>query len=95
MGNLDGAGMDGVTVAVGPAMLVRLLFSELNRDQDTRALPLSRDLIAATICRRDCRLADESCDSMNEWFVPGNLPPRSAATKSTPAVQYRLLQPTA
>jgi penicillin-binding protein 1C len=95
MGNLDGTAMDGVTGAVGPAMLVRSLFSELNRDQDTRPLPLSRDLVAATICRRDGRLADESCDSMNEWFVPGTLPRPTAGAKSAPAVQYRLLQPTA
>jgi penicillin-binding protein 1C len=95
MGNLDGAAMDGVTGAVGPAMLVRSLFSELNRDQDTRPLPLSRELVAATICRRDGRLADTSCDSMNEWFVPGTLPPPTATLELASAAQYRLLQPTA
>src|SRR6202034_1575929 len=57
MGNLDGSAMDGVTGAVGPAMVLRSLFSELNRDQDTRPLPLSHDLIAAKICRRDGHLA--------------------------------------
>src|SRR6266403_3514959 len=52
MGNLDGSAMDGVTGAVGPAMGLRSLFSEINRNQDTRALALSRDLVPAKICRR-------------------------------------------
>jgi penicillin-binding protein 1C len=93
MGNLDGSAMNGVTGAVGPAMLLRSLFSELNRNQDTQDLALSRTLVQAKICRRDGRLADETCASAPEWFVPGTLPARSgvAVPEST---QYRLLQPT-
>jgi penicillin-binding protein 1C len=95
MGNLDGSAMDGVTGAVGPAMVLRSLFSELNRNQDTRPLPLSRDLVLAKICRHDGRLADEVCDSTTEWFVPATLPPRTGTPKGSAAPQYRLLQPTA
>jgi penicillin-binding protein 1C len=99
MGNLDGSAMDGVTGAVGPAMVLRSLFSALNRDQDTRPLDLSRDLVAARICRRDGRLADATCESMNEWFIPGTQPSATesgAATAAAVAVaQYRVLQPTA
>jgi penicillin-binding protein 1C len=103
MGNLDGTAMDGVTGAVGPAMVLRSVFSELNRNRETRDLPLSRRLLSAKICRRDGRLADDTCESTDEWFLPGTLP-----TQSEPAVQsdsepspngalarYRLLQPTA
>jgi penicillin-binding protein 1C len=95
MGNLDGSAMDGVTGAVGPAMVLRSLFSELNRNQDTQPLALSRDLVLAKICRRDGRLADESCESTTEWFVPGTLPPPTDTLKVAAAPQYRLLQPTA
>ncbi|HWJ35338.1 MAG TPA: transglycosylase domain-containing protein [Steroidobacteraceae bacterium] len=95
MGNLDGSAMDGVTGAVGPAMVLRSLFSELNRNQDTRPLPLSRDLVLATICRHDGRLANDSCESTTEWFVPGTLPPPAGILKVAATPQYRLLQPTA
>ncbi len=95
MGNLDGSAMDGVTGAVGPAMVLRSLFSELNRDQDTRPLPLSRDLIAAKICRRDGRLADDVCESTSEWFIPGTLPPPESAATLVAAPQFHVLQPTA
>jgi penicillin-binding protein 1C len=94
MGNLDGSAMDGVTGAVGPAMVLRTLFSELNRNQDTRPLALSRDLVRAKICRIDGRLADDECDSTTEWFVPGTLP-RTGLNTDSSTPQYRLLQPTA
>jgi penicillin-binding protein 1C len=95
MGNLDGSAMDGVTGAVGPAMVLRSLFSELNRHQDTKPLVLSRDLVLAKICRQDGRLADDHCDSTTEWFVPGTLPPITVQQVAAAAPQYRLLQPTA
>ncbi|HXI47243.1 MAG TPA: transglycosylase domain-containing protein [Steroidobacteraceae bacterium] len=95
MGNLDGSAMDGVTGAVGPAMVLRSLFSELNRDQDTRPLPLGHNLIAAKICRRDGHLADDACASTTEWFLPGTLPPPESATALATAPQFHVLQPTA
>ncbi|HEY4970094.1 MAG TPA: transglycosylase domain-containing protein [Steroidobacteraceae bacterium] len=94
MGNLDGSATDGVTGAVGPAMVLRTLFSELNRNQDTRPLALSRDLKRAKICRIDGRLADDECDTTTEWFVPGTLP-RTGLNPEPEAPQYRVLQPTA
>jgi penicillin-binding protein 1C len=95
MGNLDGSAMAGVTGAVGPAMVLRSLFSELNRNQDTRPLALSQELILAKICRHDGRLADESCESTTEWFAPGTVPPSTGSLMAAAAPQYRLLQPTA
>ena len=93
MGNLDGSATNGVSGAVGPAMVLRTLFSELNRNQDTHDLALSRTLIQAKICRHDGLLADETCASTTEWFVPGTLPGRSGTPRAA-GVQYRLLQPT-
>lgn len=96
MGNLDGAAMDGVTGAVGPAMVLRSVFSELNRGQDTRPLALSRDLVLASVCRQDGLLADDVCESTHEWFLPGTVPPpRTGAPAQPAAAQYRMLQPTA
>jgi penicillin-binding protein 1C len=92
MGNLDGSAMNGVTGAIGPAMVLRSLFSELNRGQDTRDLPLSTRLVRARICRHDGRLADPACASTSEWFVSGTLP--QPAHDAVHAVDYRLLQPT-
>jgi penicillin-binding protein 1C len=94
MGNLDGAAMDGVTGAVGPAMVLRSVFSELNRNQETRDLPLSRRLVQAKICRRDGRLADGACASTDEWFLPGTVPDKSTRPPAPP-IEYRLTQPTA
>ena len=93
MGNLDGSATSGVTGAVGPAMVLRTLFSELNRNQDTHDLALSRALVQAKICRLDGLPADEACASTTEWFVPGTVPVRSGGPH-TAGVQYRVLQPT-
>jgi penicillin-binding protein 1C len=93
MGNLDGSATNGVTGAVGPAMVLRTLFSELNRNQDTHDLALSRALVQAKICRRDGLPADEACASTTEWFAPGTQPARSGTPRAA-AVQYRVLQPT-
>jgi penicillin-binding protein 1C len=75
--------------------VLRSLFSEINRNQDTRPLALSQDLVLAKICRHDGRLADETCESTTEWFVPGTVPPPTGMPKVAAAPQYRLLQPTA
>jgi len=92
MGNLDDTPMDGVTGSIGPAMVLRSVFAQLNRNQDTRGLWLSQQLVAADICRKDGRLAEGRCQSVPEWFLPGTVP------KGTPprarAVDYRLLEPT-
>ncbi len=93
MGNLDGSATDGVTGAVGPAMVLRSVFSELNRNRDTRPLTLSRDLVRADICRRDGQPADATCETTAEWFVPGTVPLRTVKPAAE-KVEYRLLQPT-
>jgi len=94
MGNLDGSATDGVTGAVGPAMVLRSMFSELNRNEDTQPLRLSRDLVLARICRRDGLRADDACESTSEWFVPGTLPDRAAVPPAATLRPFRLLQPT-
>ena len=93
MGNLNEVPMDGVTGSVGPAMVLRSVFAQLNRNQDTRGLWLSPKLQAADICRQDGRLADGHCQSVPEWFLPGTVPKGEVAPR-TESVDYRVLEPT-
>jgi penicillin-binding protein 1C len=71
IGNLDQQATDGVTGAGGPALILRSVFAELNRHQDTRPLYLSPRLVKAEICRDSGLPADGSCAAVSEWFIPG------------------------
>jgi len=96
MGNLDGAAMDGVTGAVGPAHGPAIRILRAQPRPGYAALALSRDLVLASICRQDGLLADEVCESTNEWFLSGTVPPPRTGAPVEPApTQYRMLQPTA
>ena len=74
IGNLDHRATDGVTGSSGPALVLRSVFAELNRHQDTRPLYLSPRLIKAEICRDSGLPANGDCASLSEWFVPGTEP---------------------
>ena len=93
MGNLSDTPMDGVTGSVGPAMVLRSVFAQLNRNQDTHGLWLSPKLVAADVCRKDGRPADDRCPSVPEWFLPGTVP-KAETTPRTQPVEYRILEPT-
>jgi penicillin-binding protein 1C len=93
MGNLNEVPMDGVTGSVGPAMVLRSVFAQLNRNQDTRGLWLSPKLVAADICRKDGRPADGYCQSVPEWFLPGTAPEAQVEPRAQ-TVDYRVLEPT-
>ena len=93
MGNLNDVPMDGVTGSVGPAMVLRSVFAQLNRSQDTRGLWLSPELVGTDICRKDGRPADGRCPSVPEWFLPGTAP-RADITARAQTVDYRVLEPT-
>ena len=91
MGNLDNQPMHEVTGSLGPALVLRAMFSELNRNQETRPLYLSRQLVNATICNASGLLDDGNCRARREWFVPGTVPgqqPYQAAT-----IEYDISQP--
>ncbi len=74
IGNLDRQATDGVTGSNGPALILRSVFAELNRHQDTRPLYLSPQLVKIEICRDSGLPADGRCASVSEWFVPGTEP---------------------
>ena len=74
VGNLDHRSTTGITGASGPALILRSVFAELNRNRQTRPLFLSPRLMKADICRETGLPADGECTQVSEWFVPGTEP---------------------
>ncbi|MGB0907718.1 MAG: transglycosylase domain-containing protein [Maricaulaceae bacterium] len=91
MGNLDQKPTDGVTGATGPALLLRSVFSRLNKSEDTRPLILDKRLIHREICAGTGRLKSKTqiCDSYAEWFVPGTEPSKNASLIKQTAIRLR------
>jgi penicillin-binding protein 1C len=92
MGNLDRVAMDGITGSKGPAMVLRSIFAELNRNQETQPLYLSPRLIKADICRDTGMSADGICPSYSEWFLPG-IGPKTIAAVNIGNNPVSLIQP--
>jgi penicillin-binding protein 1C len=93
MGNLDGTVMDGITGATGPALVLRSIFAELNRNKATCPLYFCPRLVQVEICRDTGRVTDGVCPGYSEWFLPGTEPEPSETSK--PHTQsLRLLRPT-
>ena len=74
MGNLDQQPMFEVSGSVGPALVLRAVFAELNRYEESKPLYLSRNLKAVRICRISGQRAGEDCPTMMEWFEPATAP---------------------
>jgi len=74
MGNLDREPTQEVTGSIGPALVLRAVFSELNRHGESEPLPLSRRLQAVTICRATGKRAAPECPSLVEWFEARTIP---------------------
>jgi penicillin-binding protein 1C len=77
LGNLDRRAMQQISGAVGPALVLRSVFAELNKHSATRALALSPILRQIPICRTDGSRATPTCPQRHEWFVPGTEPPET------------------
>jgi len=76
MGNLDQRPMNEVTGSVGPGMVLRAVFAELNRFSDSRPLVKSLALRSVSICPVTGLLAAVDGPSVSEWFRPGTEPSR-------------------
>lgn len=74
MGNLDYSPMDGITGSLGPAMVTRAVFAELNRRGDTLPLYLSPKLVERDICVHEDVMPGKQCMRRSEWFMPGTAP---------------------
>ena len=76
MGNLDNEPMDMVTGSTGPALILRSMFAELNRNTETRPLYLSRTLVRNKVCIDSgltlnpsaSQSPDKDCPTRDEWF---------------------------
>lgn len=99
MGNLDQTPTRGITGATGPALLLRSVFANLNRDGATRPLYLSPKLTRAAVCVPSPLSAGPDCSRREEWFDPAHAVPAPSAmpTESMAAASAsapRLRRPT-
>lgn len=103
MGNVDNTPMKEVSGSLGPALVLRAVYAELNRRHSARPLLLSPRLKQARICRVTGLLATRNSPSMVEWFRAGHAPKErctlnhdasAVATQSKTRRDMRLLQPT-
>jgi len=89
MGNLDGSETNGLTGSRGPAIVLRSIFSELNKNKITRPLYLSPKLVKRDICEKD--LDSEDCVKRSEWFISGAVPNKKNAMSNNNSI--KLIQP--
>jgi len=106
MGNLDDKPMQGITGSIGPALVLRSVFAELGRFEESKPLFLSSRLISMNICQSSGQPATQGCPCMREWFEPGKVPKRKCllhgkleaevrqADAPTGARRIALVQPT-
>jgi len=103
MGNLDRRPTKGITGAIGPALVLRSVFAELNREYEASPLPLAAELHTVSICSVSGRPAGPECPSMDEVFEPGKAPGKVCSLdhgRLEPEVtsprkdKFRLIQPT-
>ncbi|MCK5524557.1 MAG: transglycosylase domain-containing protein [Thiomargarita sp.] len=80
LGNLDQKPMSHVSGAYGPALVLRAVFAELNRYEETKPLYLSPQLVKRNICRTTGQRATPDCPSRIEWFIAGNEPSEKGKT---------------
>lgn len=81
MGNFDGRPTEGLTGSTGPALILRSVFAELNRHQDTRPLFLSPKLVQKDVCLRQ-GFDDIPRICRKEWFVKGTEPITESLTQN-------------
>ena len=72
LGNLDYSSMHEITGSSGPAIVLRTIFNELNKNRQVRALYFSDKLVKHSVCIETGLIARGKCAKRDEWFVPGN-----------------------
>ncbi|MCG6881947.1 MAG: transglycosylase domain-containing protein [Deltaproteobacteria bacterium] len=88
MGNLDRRPSLGVTGASGPALVLRSVFAELNRNRETHPLYLSPRLKKRDICLETGALHGHRCVTVSEWFAPGTEPEDRPVPQPPPGRPY-------
>lgn len=89
MGNLDRRSMDTVTGSTGPALVLRGVFAELNRYEESRPLFRSPQFTPVKICRVSGQLATPNCPTLLEWFEPHKKPTQLCPLHSAPSWEVK------
>ncbi len=96
LGNLDHQPMQQISGSRGAVLVLRSLFAEVMRHQESQPLRLPSHLLRLEICRDSGLPATPSCPSRSEWFVAGTEPTQNrTATQFTQAQPLRLRHPSA
>jgi len=110
LGNLDLTPMREVSGSVGCALVLRAVFNELNRDDATRPLAMSKRLQSEHICLVSGQKAGPTCPIATEFFAPHTAPTETcqldhhrqekpsashARSDSKSSAGIRFMQPTA
>lgn len=90
MGNLDQKPTDGLTGSTGPALVLRSVFSELNKQEKTSPLFLSPKLVKETVCLGTSE--KDACYPRSEYFMGGHSP--AAEEQKTGTSSFSLVSPT-
>lgn len=83
MGNLNRAAMHEMSGARGPALVLRSVFAELHRTEETKQLYLAPSLSHRTVCPLTGDLASEGCPHVEEIFIPGGEPTKVCSATHT------------
>lgn len=103
MGNLDRKPMQEITGALGPALVLRSVFAELNRNHEGAPLFLSPRLGSRPICAESGGAPRPDCPTGSEWFLPAHslspcpldhLPQSEVSAAAPSRSGCALLQPT-
>lgn len=94
LGNLDRAPMIEVSGARGAVLLLRSIFATLEREKDSRALPLSAKLERRDICPVTGKLAGPHCAHSKEWFLPNTAPTEYCDLHANIEPQNKTIAPT-
>ncbi len=82
LGNSDLSSMQNITGSVGPAVIVRSIFNELDRHEDSKPLYMSSNIVQLSICRKTGLLQTPDCPSQDEYFAPGTEPTKPCTVHS-------------
>ncbi len=82
IGNLDRRPTRGVTGAIGPALVLRAIFAELDRDGEVGAFSSWPGLQSMSICAVSGMLAGPDCPRVDETFEPGKAPVETCSLHS-------------
>lgn len=74
MGNMNRSSMQEITGARGPALVLRSVLAELERERESKDLFRSPNLDHRAVCPLSGLLAGPTCPQIGELFVPGTAP---------------------